>query len=97
MRFQSALMLSALPLREGHIIFDEVGQLAGAVSYVHLAINVDFASIRKANADAELALDNYHQRVLPLIQKETHDRQQLNATHYQLMDNRRTKLHRLQG
>ena len=96
MRIQSALMLSALPFQEGHVIFDEVGSLAGAVSYVHLAINVDFSSIRKASADAELALENYNQRILPLILKENRDREQMNHTHHQLMSNRKTKLHRLQ-
>jgi len=102
MKLTNVVMLTSLPLVPGHIIFDEVGTVAGAVSYVHLAINVDFASIRAASAQAELALDNYEAKVQPLIPKEFGNQKngeltkQYQLTHTELMTNRRTKLRRLQ-
>ena len=53
MRIPSLLMLSTLPASGGHIIFDEVGSIAGAVSYTHVAINVDFTSTRTSLVDTK--------------------------------------------
>ena len=55
--------MSALLSRHTHIIFDDVGSLAGAVSYTHLAINVDFTSIRTASSKVSLALDNFEHKI----------------------------------
>jgi hypothetical protein len=40
-----SLMLFSLSVSGGHTIFDEVGLIASAVSYTHVAINLDFVSI----------------------------------------------------
>ena len=65
MKFFSSLpLLGCLPFSaDTHIIFDDVGSLAGAVSYTHLAINVDFTSIRTASSKASLALDNFEHKI----------------------------------
>ena len=101
MRILTASVLASVPIARGHIIFDEVGTIAGAVSYVHLAINVDFASIRAACDQATLALQNYDEKITPLLPKEFGNQKngeltkQYISTHQELMANRATKLRRL--
>ena len=99
--FSSLLLLGCLPFSaDTHIIFDDVGSLAGAVSYTHLAINVDFTSIRTASSKVSLALDNFEHKIanhiIPdnLVQTAERERH-YNHTFHQLINNRRTKLHRL--
>ena len=103
--FSSLSLLGCLPFSaDTHIIFDDVGSLAGAVSYTHLAINVDFTSIRTASSKVSLALDNFEHKIahhiIPDKPITTFDKvadlgKQYNHTFHQLMDNRRTKLRRL--
>jgi len=105
MKLQNLVMFSTLPLASGNIIFDEVGTFAGAVSYTHLAINVDFTSIRASSASLSEALDRYEKRIDTKILKDpqflTEGNKigelslQYNHTTYQLLENRRTKLRRL--
>jgi hypothetical protein len=87
-------MLSTLPASGGHIIFDEVGSIAGAVSYTHVAINVDFASIRTSLVDTKQALEDYDKKMGNVFAKHN-DLKALTATQHELMTNRRTKLNRL--
>ena len=70
MKIPSLVMFSTLPLASGNIIFDEVGTFAGAVSYTHLAINVDFTSIRASSASLSEALDRYEKRIDTKILKD---------------------------
>jgi propanediol dehydratase small subunit len=76
------------------------------VSYIHLAINVDFSSIRKACDAARHALDDYDQRVTPTLLKNQEfiaiDKGKVGSlsfqyehAHQELMKNRRTKLLRI--
>jgi hypothetical protein len=88
------MLLSALPGTGGHTIFDEVGSLAGAVSYTHVAINVDFQSIRTSLVDTRKALDD-HDQFMGTVSSKAHDLKALTSAHSDLMENRRTKLNRL--
>ena len=88
------LMLSTLPASGGHIIFDEVGSIAGAVSQSRYAINVDFASIRTSLVDTRQALDDFDKKMGTMITKHN-DLKALTSAQNELMDNRRTKLNRL--
>ena len=54
-----ALWLACLPVSSSHIVFDEVGAIAGANSYTHMAINVDFTSILTACPQVRTALEEY--------------------------------------
>ena len=56
-------LLACLPVTSSHIVFDEVGAIAGAVSYTHVAINVDFTSILTACNHVRTALQDYHDRI----------------------------------
>jgi hypothetical protein len=87
-------MLSTLPASGGHIIFDEVGSIAGAVSYTHVAINVDFASIRTSLVDTRQALDDFDKKMGTTFAKHN-DLKALTSAQNELMTNRRTKLNRL--
>ena len=56
--FHQENLLTGLPA-SSHMNFNEVGALAGAVSYNHIPINVDFTSILTACRQVRTALKNY--------------------------------------
>ena len=94
MRIPSLLMLSTLPVSGGHTIFEEVGSIAVAVSYTHVAINVDFSSIRTSLVDTKQALEDYVKKMGTIFAKHR-DLKALTATQVELMNNRHVKLNRL--
>jgi hypothetical protein len=88
------MLLSTLPVSGGHTIFDEVGSIAGAVSYTHVAINVDFSSIWTSMVDTKLALEDYDKKMGTVFAKHN-NLKALTSTHQELMGNWRTKLNGL--
>jgi hypothetical protein len=88
------MLLSALPFSGGHTIFDEVGSIAGAVSFTHVAINVDFQSIQTSLVDTKQALED-HDKNMGTVFAKHHDLKALTSTHQGLMENRRTNFNRL--
>ena len=91
--FQRASLLACVPATSSHIIFDEVGALAGAVSYTHVAINVDFTSILTACNHVRTALQDYDDRIAIYVKSQNDfERKLITATQKQLSFNRNTRL-----
>jgi hypothetical protein len=87
-------MLSTLPVSGGHTILDEVGSIASAVSYTHVAINVDFSSIRTSVVDTKQTFEDYDKKMGTIFAKHS-DLKALTSTQQELMNNRGIKLNRL--
>ena len=79
-----------------NIIFDQVGSYAGAVSFMHLAINADFSLIQVARLQARLALQNYDLTLFRPMDNKLSDLQtplrhhyiKQNQAYHQLSENR---------
>jgi hypothetical protein len=91
----------ALHRADPHIVFDQVGSYAGAVSFVHTAINLDFSSIQVAVAKTELAISNYDKEVARFMKPKLgltgnpiyHHYLKQNQTYSRLARNRDIRLH----
>ncbi len=103
MKTASLLLATALPFSRGHILFDEVGALAGAVSYTHVAINVDLTSLTVAHQQVEAALNDFDTRFQQRLRQDyqgiesndpNHAMNRINRTQLQVSSNQRYRLRR---
>ena len=103
MRPFSLLLASALPFSRGHVLFDEVGALAGAVSYTHVAINVDLTSLTVAHQQVETALNEFDANFQQRLRQDykgiesndpNHAMNRINRTQLQVSSNQRYRLRR---
>ena len=83
-----ASLVACMPASSSHIVFDKVGDIAGAVSYTHVAINVDFTTVLTSCNHVRAALRDYNNRMeIYLRTQKDYERNLIAATQKQLSFN----------
>ena len=84
-------------LATSHIIFNEVGAIARAVSYTPVAISMDFTSILTACRQVRTALKTYNGKTQIYLKKtSSFKRNNIKITHTQISNNQFAQLCRVE-